>query len=419
MAAAGSIRVLVMPLVVLIGCRAGLRTSQFLIFSLILNLAALKHHFKMWHLSLRRIPSLLWVSLITVCAAGTGAAAGTVTGARGHSVSLPAGITVAPDDGNVEWRQTSPKTVIAKYSNGNIKYYDTNYTGRVTLHRGNFSLEIRDLRREDAGDYEVNVVTSTGSETLAKVRLEVYEPVAGTHIHAQYITGICNFTLTCSVTSGDPTSFRWWRGGEALRNDSTHHLRGHGETVEVHHTEEVGDVVYKCEARNPVSEGTAEIRLMDVCKQATPGRRRLTWKNIIIILVVATCVAVFIILLVCIIIRRRRTVGGQKPLVTGDPSNMETIYAQVQPPQRHPATRQPREENEMQALPKEWLEIPHTIYDTVKSPETPVPGPSKRGGHRNPKESTLQEYETVNYSGIPHFSSIKDGGRAHGKSHPL
>ncbi|XP_078277110.1 HEPACAM family member 2-like [Rhinoraja longicauda] len=353
---------------------------------------------------------LLTASLVS--SAGTGAAGGTVTGARGHSVSLPAGITVAPDGDIVEWRWTSPKTRIAKYWNGNIKYYDTNYKGRVTLHRGNFSLEICDLRREDAGDYQVDVVTRTGSGTLAKVRLEVYEPVAGTHIqaqnitgicnftlicsvtsgdptsfrwwrggealrndsthhlrghgetvevhhtaevgdvvykcearnpvsegtaeirlmdvckqatpepvagthiHAQYITGICNFTLTCSVTSGDPTSFRWWRGGEALRNDSPHHLRGHGETVEVHHTEEVGDVVYKCEARNPVSEGTAEIRLMDVCKQATPGQRRLTLKNIIIISVVATCVAVFIILLVCII-RRRRTVGGQRSRVTG------------------------------------------------------------------------------------------------------
>ncbi|XP_078277111.1 SLAM family member 5-like [Rhinoraja longicauda] len=222
-------------------------------------------------MDIRCLLCCVWLSL-PISIPGTGAAAGTVTGARGHSVSLPAGITVAPDDDSVVWTRTSsPKTIIAKYSNGNIKYYDSNYTGRVTLHRGNFSLEIHDLRREDAGDYEVDVVTRTGSETLAIVRLEVYEPVAGTHIQAQNITGICNFTLICSVTSGDPTSFRWWRGEEALGNDSTHHLRGHGETVEVHHTAEVGDVVYKCEARNPASEGTAEIRLMDVCKQTTPG----------------------------------------------------------------------------------------------------------------------------------------------------
>ncbi|XP_032898512.1 SLAM family member 5-like isoform X2 [Amblyraja radiata] len=384
------------------------------LFTLILNLALLKHHFKMWHFYLRRIPSLLCASLIAFCVAGTGAAAGTVTGARGHSVSLPAGITVAPDIARIEWSRTSPRTKITTYSAENIEYYTTNYKGRVTLHRGNFSLEIRDLRRDDAGDYQVDVVTSSGSETQARVRLEVYEPVAGTQIKVQNTTGICN--LTCSVTSGDLTSFRWWRGQEPLGNDSTHHPRRHGETIEVHHTAEVRDVVYKCEASNLVSEGTAQILLPDVCKQAPPGRRRLTWNKIIIISVVAACVAVCIIFLVCFIVRRRT--GGQNALVTGDPSNTETIYAQPQPSQRHPANRQPLEENEM-AQNKERLEIPSTIYDTVKSPMTPVPGPAKRGGHRNPRESMIQEYETVNYSGIPHFASIKGRGRAHGKSHPL
>ncbi|XP_032898069.1 uncharacterized protein LOC116986580 [Amblyraja radiata] len=236
------------------------------LFTLIINLAALEHHFKMF--SLRRIPFLLCASLIGICVAGTGAAAGTVTGARGHSVSLPAGITVAPDIARIEWSRTSPRTKITTYSAENIEYYTTNYKGRVTLHRGNFSLEIHDLWRDDAGDYQVDVVTSSGSETQARVRLEVYEPVAGTQIKIQYITGICN--LTCSVTSGDPTSFRWWRGQEPLGNDSTHHPRRHGETIEVHHTAAVGDIVYKCEARNLVSEGTAQILLPDVCKQAPP-----------------------------------------------------------------------------------------------------------------------------------------------------
>ncbi|XP_032898521.1 SLAM family member 5-like [Amblyraja radiata] len=219
--------------------------------------------------SLRRIPFLLCASLMGICVAGTGAAAGTVTGARGHSVSLPAGITAAPNVGSVEWSRTSPRTMIATYSDETIDYKTTNYKGRVTLHRGNFSLKIRDLRREDAGDYEMLVVTRSGGKTSARVRLEVYEPVAGTQIKIQNITGICN--LTCSVTSGDPTSFRWWRGQEPLGNDSTHHPRRHGETIEVHHTAAVGDVVYKCEARNLVSEGTAQILLPDVCKQAPPG----------------------------------------------------------------------------------------------------------------------------------------------------
>ncbi|XP_051890845.1 neural cell adhesion molecule 2-like isoform X4 [Pristis pectinata] len=226
----------------------------------------------MWEFCVRRVLHLLSASLFTSCVAGTGAPPPTVNGARGHSVSFPPGIPVGPDVAEVEWSRTSPRTRIVKYSKGHIEYFGSEeYKRQVTLHPGDFSLEIRDLRREDAGEYEVNVAASSGAETLGTVRLEVYEPVSGTHITVQNITGTCNLTLTCSLTSGDPTSFRWWRGREAVGNDTTHHLWEHGETVEIHHTAEVEDVVYRCEARNPVSEGTAQIRLWDVCKLHTPA----------------------------------------------------------------------------------------------------------------------------------------------------
>lgn len=54
-----------------------------------------------------------------------------------------------------------------------MNYFNINYTGRVTLHHGNFSLLIRDLQGEDTGEYEVNFGSSSGGETQARVRLEV------------------------------------------------------------------------------------------------------------------------------------------------------------------------------------------------------------------------------------------------------
>ncbi|XP_051891081.1 uncharacterized protein LOC127581059 [Pristis pectinata] len=106
--------------------------------------------------------------------AGTGAPPPTVNGALGHSVSLPPGIPVGPDVREVEWRRTSPRTRIVKSSNGTIEYFGSEeYKRRVTLHPGNFSLEIRDLRREDAGEYEVTVTTGSGAENNMTVRLEV------------------------------------------------------------------------------------------------------------------------------------------------------------------------------------------------------------------------------------------------------
>ncbi|XP_051890854.1 uncharacterized protein LOC127580912 [Pristis pectinata] len=106
--------------------------------------------------------------------AGTGASPPTVNGARGHTVSLPPGIPVGPDVTEVEWSRTSPRTRIVISSNATTKYFGAEeYKRRVTLHPGNFSLEIRDLRREDAGDYEVTVTASSGAQTLVTVRLEV------------------------------------------------------------------------------------------------------------------------------------------------------------------------------------------------------------------------------------------------------
>ncbi|XP_051890847.1 SLAM family member 8-like isoform X2 [Pristis pectinata] len=278
----------------------------------------------------------LWLTL-SVSVPGTGSPPPTVNGALGHSVSLPPGIPVGPDVAEVWWSRTSPRTRIVKYSKGHIEYSGTEYKRRVTLHPGNFSLEIRDLRREDAGDYEVDVTASSGAENKTTVRLEVSEPVSRPYITVQYTSKNCDLTLTCSVTSGNPTSFRWWRGGESVRNDSTHHLWEHGETVEIHHTAEVEDVVYRCEARNPVSEVTAQIQLWDVCKLHTPAPDTTTPPIVLAVLVMNLLISAFIVIL--LVIRRRRAAGTEGPAETG------TDYEIVHQMENRRAGRQPPEGN--------------------------------------------------------------------------
>ncbi|XP_072133766.1 CD48 antigen-like [Mobula birostris] len=201
--------------------------------------------------------------------AGIEAPPTTVTGAQGHSVSLPSGIPVRPDD-EVHWIWVSPRIRIVKYSNGNISYYSNEqYKNRVTFHPGNVSLEIHDLRREDSGDYQVMfTAASSGAESKTTVRLEVYEPVSGANITVQNITRTCNLTMTCSVTSGNPTRFSWWRG-EVTGGISSHHFWKDGKTMQGDCTAEMEDVVYRCEASNPISEDTAQVRLGDVCNLDT------------------------------------------------------------------------------------------------------------------------------------------------------
>ncbi|XP_062922441.1 uncharacterized protein LOC134355867 [Mobula hypostoma] len=116
----------------------------------------------------------------------------TVIGARGHSVSLPPGIPVGPDFIDIEWRRVSSGSRVAQSSNGNIEYFGPKeYQRRITLHPGNFNLEISDLRREDAGDYEVIITAASGTQTLRRVQLEVNDrtgapptTVTGTRRHS-------------------------------------------------------------------------------------------------------------------------------------------------------------------------------------------------------------------------------------------
>ncbi|XP_078391356.1 SLAM family member 5-like [Cetorhinus maximus] len=195
-----------------------------------------------------------------------------VNGSLGQSVSLSMGIPHGSKIDQIEWKRNSPRIKIARWVNGIIKYFgNEEFKKRIKLHPEDFSLQISDLQREDAGVYEASVTLYSGDVSSRTVQLDVYEPVTGTNIRIDQYTRNCNLTLSCSVNTGDDISFRWWRGGEALGNDSTHHLSKTGEELQLHFTGEPEDSVYRCEARNPVSEGTAQITLRDVCNGIDPG----------------------------------------------------------------------------------------------------------------------------------------------------
>ncbi|XP_078391357.1 CD48 antigen-like [Cetorhinus maximus] len=193
-----------------------------------------------------------------------------VNGSLGQSVSLSPQIPHGSKNDQIEW--TLPRFKIARWTNGIIKYFGhEEFKRRIKLHPEDFSLQISDLRREDAGVYEVSVTLDSGNKSSRTVQLDVYEPVTGTNIRIDQYTRNCNLTLSCSVNTGDDISFRWWRGGEALGNDSTHHLSKTREELQLYFTGETNNSVYRCEARNPVSEDTAQITLRDVCNGIDPG----------------------------------------------------------------------------------------------------------------------------------------------------
>ncbi|XP_062922445.1 T-lymphocyte surface antigen Ly-9-like isoform X2 [Mobula hypostoma] len=335
---------------------------------------------------------------ISVFTSGTGAPPTTVNGTRGHSVSLPTGIPVRPDDAEVVWNRVSPRIMIVKYLKDNITYFGPEeYKRRITFHPGNFSLEIHDLRREDSGDYEVMFAAAgSGAESKTTVRLEVYEPVSGTNITVQNNTGVCNFTLTCSVMSGDSTSFRWWRGDETVVNDSLHNLWGHGETLEIHHTPESMDVVYKCEARNPVSTDTAEIRLWEICKLHTSDSTKESTQidnrtdadpvslspTLVIGLSVVGAFLVSILIVILLVTWRRRAAGKETSSGTEDPAAENTVYANIQWNAKSRTGRQPPKGNKRFVDPEVHPETPQTEYAAVMFRARPHPGSAGEAARR-------------------------------------
>ncbi|XP_072886340.1 T-lymphocyte surface antigen Ly-9-like isoform X2 [Hemitrygon akajei] len=145
--------------------------------------------------------SCFWLTL-SIIIPGTGASPTTVNGTRGQSVSLPSGIPDRPDIAEVEWNRVSPRTKIVKYSKGSVTYFGTEYKQRITLHPGSFSLEIRDLQRNDSGDYEVIFAAGSGAENKSTVRLEVYAErscLSGCWLRATIIAVLLLILLSVTV----------------------------------------------------------------------------------------------------------------------------------------------------------------------------------------------------------------------------
>ncbi|XP_059498846.1 SLAM family member 5-like isoform X1 [Stegostoma tigrinum] len=218
----------------------------------------------MCHLNLRRACELLIISAF--CVGQSQSFYPPVNGSLGQSVSLSVEVPNNTTVSEVSWTQSSTKTKIVGLARGSIEYFGSEeYKKRIYFHPGNFSLQISDLRREDTGQYEVTVTVTSGKQKIETVQLDVYEAVTGTNVNIGNITN-CNVTLRCSVNAGSNVSFTWWRGQEALGNELTHRVFENGESSQLLFTAEPNERAVRCEASNPVSHKTAEIKLEDVCK---------------------------------------------------------------------------------------------------------------------------------------------------------
>ncbi|KAA0710040.1 Carcinoembryonic antigen-related cell adhesion molecule 5 [Triplophysa tibetana] len=100
---------------------------------------------------------------------------------------------------------------------------DDRYKNRVTYNATTCELELRNLVKEDSGEYVLTIVTGEGSQLIGKVILNVLEPVTDVKISSNLPDPVeihSTVVLTCSAKGS--FTYKWVNGSIPVVADGTH-----------------------------------------------------------------------------------------------------------------------------------------------------------------------------------------------------
>ncbi|CAM2108315.1 signaling lymphocytic activation molecule [Caretta caretta] len=224
------------------------------------------------------------------------------------------------------------KTFIVEYSGNHTNIMADKE--RIKFHPENFSLEILETRREDAGHYEYTVNKRFEEQSL-QFQLEVYEQVSIPNLQMVSKTlgnESCAMNLSCLVTSGDNVTYSWnCSEGNASQlhpyNDSFLHLS---------FTPGEGSVSCTCTARNRVSQQATRLSFPVECSNKPGGSLR----NELLEFIVP--IAIVGVLVLCAGVTYRLRHKGQKEhSQLKEEKESCTIYSQVQRVEQPKSPRPP------------------------------------------------------------------------------
>lgn len=308
----------------------------------------------------------------------------TIWGILGHDVNLTIPNFRVTDTDEVRWERG--KSLVAQSNGKTGKHFQQTEAFKIIK---NGALQIKTLRREDNGVYDVMVYGADGSSKLQKAfDLRVQERVSKPEISWE----CSNTTLTCKVKEGTDLELNLYRGNKLLTSLSQKILSHKWTSL---------NAPFKCNAKNKVSEKSVMVEVS--CSE----------KGLHFYVIVGACAGGLLFVLLgalltfCICKRRKQNrrrkdeeleikpprtstmEKGPKPYLTPAAAAQNPVTSQAPPPPGHhlqtaghrplPPTHRTREHQQRKRPPPSGTQIHQQKGPPLPKPRVQPKPPSRDG----------------------------------------
>ncbi|KAL7855580.1 hypothetical protein AOLI_G00191840 [Acnodon oligacanthus] len=227
----------------------------------------------MWEKVFRSAPALVRLCCF-VCLCSAGEEAVRLQELEGNTGTIHTGLTGAQSEAQILWfyrpENADIKIVNSQIIRGEIitDYNRERFRDRLQLNRTSGSLTIRNISREDAGVYKLQIIT--GSNYKRSYQMDVYAPAPTPAIglkenHTMFPREPC--VPVCCVENGKDVNLSWYN--EAERISTTNSSDSSGCIALPLNITNPNNSTYTCVAANPVSTQTTQLSLTGLCDNDT------------------------------------------------------------------------------------------------------------------------------------------------------
>uniref|UniRef100_A0A8C9E1T5 CD244 molecule n=1 Tax=Phocoena sinus TaxID=42100 RepID=A0A8C9E1T5_PHOSS len=151
----------------------------------------------------------------------------------------------------------------------NVSWTSNHFNNRLSFIRENLTLLITAVQQQDSGLYLLEVTEDTGKVWRHKFQVSVFASLLPDRVEKPQLVerwkvldrGMCQVTLSCSVSRGGDVSYAWYKGTELIQ--TPRNLTKLEEQIDVG-----GLHTYTCNVSNPVSWANHTLQLTQGCLNA-------------------------------------------------------------------------------------------------------------------------------------------------------